>query len=356
MRSIACLHGAKRCHLLHATDGNWNHRPLATDNVELDAEPREHQFGRAQVGAQRGAHPSAGSGVRMSLNMMTPSGRKARQGCATKKPPAERAHATHAKGHAPATTALWRCPASQSACETDTYPSTCSALVSALRELACLSQAHSRNAAMYRPACRMSHTGGRSAAEKHSVSAGLPCGATSKRTLAPRHTQQKRVASCGMRRVRRAHAAPRARPRWARNKRRWRHKPHARHHGGGAAGRSAAVDGVRQAWAERRRAGAQGGGSAWSCWHFRVVRKVAFTHDARYRRAHALRKRDALDSRRLSQNRAWRTARGALLSVSGQACNTPAAGRSSQGAVAAARVRGFEVSKATHRTKYCTTG
>jgi hypothetical protein len=57
------------------------------------------------------------------------------------------------------------------------------------------------------------------------------CGTCWKRTLAPRHTQQKRVTSCGVRRVRRTNAAPRARPRRPRSEWRKRRKPHARHAG-----------------------------------------------------------------------------------------------------------------------------
>ena len=74
------------CSILRMGTGITGPLPRTTSNSMLHRK-QAAKFDRNQVcapgNAPGNAHPSAGSGVRMSLNMMTPSGRNARHGCDT---------------------------------------------------------------------------------------------------------------------------------------------------------------------------------------------------------------------------------------------------------------------------------
>lgn len=124
----------------------------------------------------------------------------------------------------------------------------------------------------------MSHTGGRSAAAQRGVRLHR-WRASSKRTLAPRDAQQKRVRRRGWRRARGARVAPSTRPRWARRERRerplrkpltgWR-KPRARHHSAARPSRRQPRQRSRSRQACRRNA--SGAGRAGACAVYRQRR------------------------------------------------------------------------------------
>ena len=131
------LHGAQRLDLLPRPHCLRNDRPLALDDVELNPVVRVPTRARSGCFCDRDdivscgckAHPSAGSGVRMSENMMTPSGLKARHGW--------RWWARCVGGqllerllwdpsYTPVATARWQFQASLTAYGTGTSQSTCS--------------------------------------------------------------------------------------------------------------------------------------------------------------------------------------------------------------------------------------
>ena len=196
---------------------------------------------------------------------------------------------------------------------------------------------------MYRPACRISHTGGRSAAAKHGVRG--------------QHSNTWRSLQ----------AHPRPAPHAAGAGRQLRHAPRApRQRYAARASEVAAQQAAQAAQAARTpsRGGATGRPQPWTvcdkpgqgedvparkaAWSARllcifVVRRTAeVAQQWWWQRCHGLRARAQkarTDSLRLSRSRAWRTACCALLSVVGRqhpGCWPPL----SQGAALAARVRG----------------